>query len=55
MRSGFVKCKTVREGTLEIAKNAFDKREMRLTRIMHVKAYLLDSIGDVRTSEGGIL
>jgi hypothetical protein len=44
MRSGFVKCKAVRKCTLEIAKNAFDKREVRLSRIMHVKTYLLDSI-----------
>jgi hypothetical protein len=50
-----MKCETVRECTLEIAKYAFDKREMRLMRIMPVKADLLDSIGDVRTSESGIL
>ncbi len=37
--------------TLEISQNPLEHVDMRLARIMHVKAGLLDGIGDVRTSE----
>jgi hypothetical protein len=43
------------ESALKVAKNSFDEREMRFTRVMHVYTNLLDGIGDVRTGESGIL
>jgi len=41
--------------TLEISQNPLEHVDMRLARIMHVKAGLLDGIGDVRTSEREVL
>jgi len=41
--------------TLEISQNPLEHVDMRLARIMHVKAGLLDGIGDVRMSEREVL
>jgi hypothetical protein len=35
------------ECALEVAKNALDGHKVLLTRIMHVKAHLLNDVGDV--------
>lgn len=41
--------------TPKIAQNPFESTEMWLTRVMHMKTYLLDSIGDIWASEGEVL
>lgn len=41
--------------TLEVAENPFGSHKVNLPRIVHVKANLLDSIGNVRTGEGQVL
>ena len=41
--------------TLDISQNPLEHVDMRLARIMHVKAGLLDGIGDVRMSEREVL
>jgi hypothetical protein len=43
------------EGTLEIAKDPFGSNKVIFSRIMHMKAHLLDSIGNVRPGEGEVL
>jgi len=54
-RRGWTKEETMVDCTLQVAQDPFDSRKMRLTRGVHVKADLLNSIGDVRTSEGEVL
>jgi hypothetical protein len=46
---------TLRKGALDIAKNALDESETRLSRIMHEQTYLLNCIGQVWTCERQIL
>ena len=41
--------------TLEISQNPLEHVDMRLARIMHVKAGLLNGVDDVRTSEREVL
>ena len=43
------------EGAIQIAKDTFDERKVRFTRVMHVKTDLLDSVSNVRVSESSIL
>jgi hypothetical protein len=43
------------EGTLEVPEDALHNREMRLTRVVHVEAHLLDRVGNVRSGEGEVL
>ena len=43
------------EGAIKIAKDAFNERKVRFTRVMHMKTDLLDSISNVRASESSIL
>lgn len=50
-----MKLKAKVEGSLHIAKNALDESEMWLLRSVHVKAYLLDYISDVRACRGEVL
>jgi hypothetical protein len=50
-----MKGKTVIKCALKIAKHTFNEREVRVTRSMHVETDLLDSIGNFRTSESGVL
>jgi hypothetical protein len=50
-----MKKKAMAEGALEVAEDALHCSEMGLTRIMHVKAHLLDCIGDVRPGEVEVL
>jgi hypothetical protein len=38
-------------GLLETMKDVLRSSEMGLTRVMHVKAHLLDCVGDVRPGE----
>ena len=40
---------------MKVSKNTLDSSEMRLPRIMHMEAYLLNCIGDVWASERQIL
>ena len=47
--------KTMMESTFEVSKNAFNKLEVRLLRIMHMKTNLLNGIGYFGTSESGVL
>jgi hypothetical protein len=43
------------KSALEIMKDTFNEREVRLARIMHVETNLLNSVRDVTTSKSGIL
>jgi hypothetical protein len=43
------------EGALEVLEDGLHYREMRLTRVVHVEAHLLDHVGDVRPDEGEVL
>jgi hypothetical protein len=43
------------ESPLEVAKNPFDNEEMRFTGILHVKANLLNSVGDFGPSKSHVL
>jgi hypothetical protein len=43
------------EGALKIAKDPLGSDKVSLSQIMHMKAYLLDSISNVRPSEGEVL
>jgi hypothetical protein len=40
---------------LEIAKDALGSHKVDFSGVMHVKTYLLNSIGDVRPGEGKVL
>jgi hypothetical protein len=46
-RKGATKKQTVVEGALEVADDPLHSREMGLLRVVHVKAHLLDRVGDV--------
>jgi hypothetical protein len=50
-----MKGKTMIESPLEVAKNPFDNEEMRFTGIVHVKANLLNSVGDFGPSKSHVL
>jgi hypothetical protein len=43
------------ERALEVPKDALHGSEMRLTRVVHVEAHLLDRIGNVGPGEGEVL
>jgi len=43
------------EGTLEIAKNPFGSDKMNFTWSMHMKAYLLNGVSNVRPGESEVL
>jgi hypothetical protein len=43
------------QSTLKIAENALHSAQVRLQRVMHVEADLLNSICNIWTSEGEIL
>uniref|UniRef100_A0A0A9C880 Uncharacterized protein n=1 Tax=Arundo donax TaxID=35708 RepID=A0A0A9C880_ARUDO len=43
------------QGAADVAQNALKGGKMRLSGIMHMKADLLDRIGDIRLGEGEIL
>jgi hypothetical protein len=47
--------KTIIEDTVEVAKNPLRSGEVGLPRGVHVKAPVLDCVGDVGSSEGEIL
>jgi hypothetical protein len=47
--------KTKIQGALKVAKNALHSAQMRLPRVMHVEAHLLDSISNIWTSKSEIL
>jgi hypothetical protein len=47
--------KTKIQSALKVAENALHSAKMRLPRVMHIEADLLNSISNVRTSEGEIL
>jgi len=53
VRSGEVKTKI--QSALKVAENALHSAKMRLSRVMHIEADLLNSISNVRTGEGEIL
>jgi hypothetical protein len=55
MRRRGVKYKAKIKGALEIAENAFDELIVRVARIMHVQADLLNSVGKLGTSESNVL
>jgi hypothetical protein len=42
-------------GALEVTENVLHNSEMWLTMVIHVKAHLLDYVGDVRPGEGEVL
>ena len=43
------------EGTPEIPQDSLHGGEVRLTEVVHVKAHLLDGVGDVEAGEGEVL
>jgi hypothetical protein len=43
------------EGALEVAKDVLRSNVMGLTRVVHLKAYLLDHVGDVMPGKGDVL
>jgi len=43
------------KSALDVAENALQSSQTRFPRIMHMKANLLDGVGDVRPSEGQVL
>lgn len=45
---------TVVDSASKIAKDPLDRTQMRLTGIMHIKADVLNDIGDIGPSEGEI-
>lgn len=47
--------KTMHKSTLKIPQDAFKSMEMWSTRVMHEKAYLLDDIDNIGTSECQVL
>jgi hypothetical protein len=47
--------KAVVKGVIKVAKNPLRSGEMRLPWGVHVKAHLLDSVGDVESGEGEVL
>lgn len=53
MRRTYVK--TTRHDTLKVARNTLESKEMRFTRIMHIKTYLLSRICNIWTSGSKIL
>jgi hypothetical protein len=52
---GATKKQAVVEGALEVLEDVLRDREMGLTRVVHVKAHLLDRIGNVGPGEGDVL
>jgi hypothetical protein len=50
-----VKKQAVVEGALQVLKDVLRGREMRLTRVVHVEAHLLDCVGNVEPGEGEVL
>jgi hypothetical protein len=53
-RRDATKKQVVVEGALEVADDALCSGEIGLTRVVHVKAHLLDCVGDVRPTEGEV-
>jgi hypothetical protein len=51
-RRGVTKKLTVIEGALVVAEDVLHDHEIGLTRVVHVKAHLLDCVGDVRPRPG---
>jgi hypothetical protein len=45
----------MRQRALDIAQDALNGRQVLFARVMHVKTYLLNGIGDVRVREGEVL
>jgi hypothetical protein len=43
------------DGAPEVAKEAFESREVRLSGVVHMETDLLHGVGDVRPSEGEVL
>jgi hypothetical protein len=54
-RRGTVKKQAEVEGALEVPKDVLRDCEMGLTRVVHVKAHLLDCVGNVGPGEGEVL
>jgi hypothetical protein len=52
---GMTKKQAMVEGVLEVPDDALHNHKMGLTGVMHVKAHLLDHIGNVRHSEDEVL
>jgi len=50
-----LKKQPVVDGAAEVAEEALESSEVGLSRIMHVKTYLLHGVGDVRPGEGEVL
>jgi hypothetical protein len=50
-----VEVQAVVNSPLKVTKEALESIEVGLSWIMHMEAYLLNCIGDVRSSEGEIL
>ena len=47
--------KSMVDGAAKIPKNPLDRIQTRFPWVMHIQAYLLHSIGDVRSGEGQVL
>jgi len=55
MRGAVSDLKTILDSALDVAKNALQKREVFLPRIMHMQADLLDGVRDVRPCKSKVL
>jgi hypothetical protein len=54
-RGLFMELQAEVRGALDIAQDAFDELKVRVARGMHMKAYLLDGVGKIRTGESKVL
>jgi hypothetical protein len=50
-----MKLESMRYCALDVAQDALNSRQVLLARIVHVKAHLLNGVGDIRAREGGVL
>lgn len=55
MGGGTSKVEVVVDGATKIPKDPLDRTQVRLTKIMHIKANLVNDICDVRPGEGEVL
>jgi hypothetical protein len=54
-RRGTTTEEAVVEGALDVVEGALHNTKMRLTGVVHVKAHLLDHVGNVKSGEGEVL
>jgi hypothetical protein len=50
-----MKLESMRQHALDVAQDALNGRQVLLAQIVHVKAHLLNGVGDIRAREGEVL